>query len=201
MAAKQNASIVRPLLIATLLVAAVASSVPVARGEEKAPPTCFSEYSKLCGKGEKKDAACTTMVEKACGTEASSVAKIEHLFVEFSSIGQKVSNFNGLTTSGGQDVLKESVDKHGGCPGNTTTYVYSAQCNRDCNEACSDGACSNHCYMDCPYMAARFCYIIATPANKKAIEEDMECFKQCSKDGTNDKCRAACKLSCSPPAP
>ncbi|KAF7012934.1 unnamed protein product [Triticum aestivum] len=139
------------------------------------------------------------MVDKACGgteKEASSVAHIEHLFAELSSVGQKVLQFNMLSTSGGQDALKESVDKHGGCPGNKTVYLYSAQCSADCNEACS-----NHCDMDCPYIAARFGYIMATPANKKAIDQDMECFKRCSKekDATNDKCRVACKLAASLP--
>ncbi|XBI51029.1 hypothetical protein VPH35_033609 [Triticum aestivum] len=194
MAAKREASVAGQLLVVALVVVAAPSSVPVARGEAKA--ACLSEYSKLCGKDEKKDAACATMVDKACGTEANSVAFIERLFAELATVGQKKRESNTQPTSGGQDALNGSVDKHGGCPGNKTVYAFSSHCAVDCDMACKDPACSDRCYIDCPYTAARFGYIMATPANKKAIGEDMDCFKRCAKekDATNDKCLVSCKL-------
>ncbi|XP_044452278.1 uncharacterized protein [Triticum aestivum] len=150
MAAKREASVAGQLLVVALVV------VPVARGEAKA--ACLSEYSKLCGKDEKKDAA--------CATEANSVAFIERLFAELATVGQKKRESNTQPTSGGQDALNGSVDKHGGCPGNKTVYAFSSHCAVDCDMACKDPTCSDRCYIDCPYTAARFGYIMATPANK-----------------------------------
>nr|BAK04465.1 predicted protein [Hordeum vulgare subsp. vulgare] len=204
MAAKGEASIAGQLLaVALVVVAAASSSAPVAGGDAKAAPACLNEYSKLCGKDDKKDAACASMVDKACGTEASSVAFIERLFAELATVGQKKRESNTQATSGGQDALNGSIDKHGGCPGNKTVYTFSSQCAVDCDTACTDPTCSDRCYIDCPYIAARFGYIMATPANKKAIGEDMDCFKRCAKekDATNDKCLVACKLLPSSLAP
>nr|BAK06927.1 predicted protein [Hordeum vulgare subsp. vulgare] len=198
MAAKRKAG---SLLVVILVVAVATSCVPVAFGNEKAAPTCLTEYSKLCGKGEKKDVACTAMVDKACGTEATSVTFIERLFTELAEVGEKKEEVFNIQTSGGQDALKESVDKHGGCPGNKTVKDYATQCGADCDKACMEPTCTDHCYLDCPYMAARFGYIMATPANKKAIEQDMDCFKRCSKekDSSDNKCRDTCKLISSTP--
>nr|BAK04489.1 predicted protein [Hordeum vulgare subsp. vulgare] len=191
------------LLVIALVVAAATSPVLVASGHEKATPTCLTEYSKLCGKGEKKNATCTAMVDKACSTEATSVTFIERLFTELAEVGEKKEEVFNLETSGGQDALKESVDKHGGCPGDKTVKDYSTQCGADCDKACMDPTCTDHCYVDCPYMAARFGYIMATPANKKAIEQDMDCFKHCAKekDSSDNKCRNTCKLISSTPTP
>ncbi|KAI5006290.1 hypothetical protein ZWY2020_033533 [Hordeum vulgare] len=77
------------LLVITLVVAAATSPMLVSSGHEKATPTCLTEYSKLCGKGEKKDVTCTTMVDKACSTEATSVTFIKHLFTELVEVGEK----------------------------------------------------------------------------------------------------------------
>lgn len=109
MAAKGEASVAEQLLVVALMVVASASSVPVARGDAKASPNCLGEYSKLCGKDEKKEAACATMVDKACGTEASSVAFIERLFAELATVGQKKRASNTQATSGGQDALNGSI--------------------------------------------------------------------------------------------
>ncbi|KAF7005578.1 hypothetical protein CFC21_020693 [Triticum aestivum] len=190
--------------VAVVVVVPVATSsmpVPVAREEDKddASTSCQGEYSKLCG----KDPACTAMVETACRTDAVSVESIKGTFAELAKVGGDSKGFAFTEWPWGHVALCAAVDEHGACPGNKTVEEFAGEhCINDLSVTCLDPICHDGARVECYRTASRFCYIKATPADKKAIEEKLKCFKGCcaEKKKKSEECRKECILNKSPPA-
>ncbi|XBH95381.1 hypothetical protein VPH35_085947 [Triticum aestivum] len=174
MAAERKTSVVGSFLAVTLVVLVVVatSSMPVVRGDEKS--ACLGDYSKLCG----KDPACTTMVETACCDDADSVKFIKGMFDELATVGGDNNDFASTAWPWGHAALRAAVDEHGACPGNKT-----------------DPSCTDDAHIECYRTASRFCYSKATPTDKKAIQQNLECFKSCcAKKNNSEECRKVCIL-------
>ncbi|XBI97330.1 hypothetical protein VPH35_017713 [Triticum aestivum] len=184
------------LAVTLVVVVVAASSMPVVKGDDKS--ACVGEYSKLCGN---KDPACTTMVETTCHDDADSVKAIKGMFDELAKVGGDNYDYASTAMSWGHVALGHAVDEHGACPGNKTVGDFAGEhCIPDLDAACKDPSCSDGAYIECGGAASRFCYIKATPADKKAIQQNLKCFKEClaqkkkSEDcilHNNEKCPAA----------
>ncbi|KAF7012819.1 unnamed protein product [Triticum aestivum] len=191
------------VMVAVVLVVVVAtSSMPVARGEDlekdDASTSCPGEYSKLCG----KDPTCIAMVETACRTDADSVESIKGMFAELAKVGGDSKGFAFTEWPWGHVALCAAVNEHGACPGNKTVEELAGEhCINDLSVTCLDPICHDGARVECYRTAARFCYIKATPADKKAIEEKLKCFKGCcAQKKKGEECRKECILKKSPPA-
>ncbi|XBJ06390.1 hypothetical protein VPH35_025021 [Triticum aestivum] len=171
---RKEASVAGSFLAVTLVVVAT-SSMPVVRGDDKS--ACVGEYSKLCG----KDPACTTMVETTCRDDADSVKASKGMFDE-------------LAKPWGHAALRAAVDEHGACPGNKTVGEFAGEhCIADLGAACKDPSCTDGAHIECDRTASTFCYIKATPADKNAIQQNLDCFKGCCEQkSTGEECRKVC---------
>uniref|UniRef100_M8BSC7 Uncharacterized protein n=1 Tax=Aegilops tauschii TaxID=37682 RepID=M8BSC7_AEGTA len=184
------------LAVTLVVVVVAASSMPVVKGDDKS--ACVGEYSKLCGK---KDPACTAMVETTCHDDADSVKAIKGMFDELAKVGGDDYGLASTARPWGHVALGDAVDEHGACPGNKTVSEFAGEhCIPDLDAACKDPSCSDGAYIECGSAASRFCYIKATPANKKAIQQNLDCFKSCCAQKKSEDCRNQCILNKSSPA-
>ncbi|KAM3393725.1 hypothetical protein ACQJBY_014452 [Aegilops geniculata] len=192
------------MVAAVVVVVAVAtSSMPMARGQDlekdDASTSCPGDYSKLCG----KDPACTAMVDTACRTEDDAVESIKGMFAELAKVGGDSKGFAFTEWPWGHVALCAAVNEHGACPGNKTVQEFAGEhCVNDLSVTCLDPICHDGARVECYRTASRFCYIKATPADKKAIEQNLGCFKSCcaEKKKKGEECRKECILNKSSPA-
>ncbi|KAF6998168.1 hypothetical protein CFC21_014311 [Triticum aestivum] len=190
------------VMVAVVVVMVATSSMPVARGQDlekdDASTSCPGEYSKLCG----EDPACTAMVETACRTDADSVESIKGMFAELAKVGGDSKGFAFTEWPWGHVALCAAVNEHGACPGNKTVEKFADEhCINDLSVTCLDPICHDGARVECYRTASRFCYIKANPADKKAIQQNLDCFKSCcAEKKKSEECRKECILNKSSPA-
>uniref|UniRef100_M8BG82 Uncharacterized protein n=1 Tax=Aegilops tauschii TaxID=37682 RepID=M8BG82_AEGTA len=120
------------------------------------------------------------LAKTTCRTDADSVKSIKGMFAKLAKVSGDSKGFAFTEWPCGHVALCAAVNEHGACPGNKTVKEFPDEhCINDLSMTCLDPICHDGASIECYRTAARFCYIKATPANKKAIEENLKCFNDC----------------------